>query len=289
MTINLRLIIGFSIVLLMMVLLTVVGIYRVNVIDTTITQINDVNSVKQRYAINFRGSVHDRAIAIRDVVFARNTSELNADIENISHLDKFYQESASEVGLIASSDQPLTADEKIIYDKINLIEKKTLPLISSIINAKQNGDADTAKSILLNQARPAFVEWLAVINEFIDHEEAINQVATKKARAVASSFQNWMLILTSIAIFIGVFVAYRISFQVKNSVGGEPLKAAKVVAKMSQGDLTEEIISCCPMSMMASVGIMQKQFKSTINSIISSSDELSDRATSVAAGSLQSL
>ena len=54
MTINLRLIIGFSIVLLMMVLLTVVGIYRVNVIDTTITQINDVNSVKQRYAINFR-------------------------------------------------------------------------------------------------------------------------------------------------------------------------------------------------------------------------------------------
>lgn len=289
MTINLRLIIGFSVVLLMMVILTIVGISRVNFIDTTITQITDVNSVKQRYAINFRGSVHDRAIAVRDVVFARTDSELYKDIEDIKQLDKFYQESASAMRSIMSSSMTITPDEKRIYTKINQIEQRTMPLINKVIQAKRAGDSDGAKALLLNQARPAFVDWLAIINEFIDYEEAINQQATKETRAVASSFQNWMVVLTSIAIAIGCGVAYTISQQVRKAVGGEPQEAAKVVANISQGDLTGEIVSCCPNSMMASVEVMQKQLKMTVNSIIASSDELSDRAITVTAGSLQAL
>ncbi|MGB1299188.1 MAG: methyl-accepting chemotaxis protein [Psychrobium sp.] len=289
MTINLRLIIGFSVVLMMMVVLTVIGILRVNFIDEQITQITDVNSVKQRYAINFRGSVHDRAIAVRDVVFARDTSELNKDIEDIRTLDNFYQNSATAMRQIMTSDMTVTSDEKRIYAQINQIEQKTLPLIEQVISAKQAGDEATAKTILLNQARPAFVEWLAIINEFIDYEEAINQQATKETREVASSFQTWMIVLTSIAIAIGSAVAYRISYQVRQAVGGEPKEAAKVVANISQGNLTGEINSCCPNSMMASVEVMQTQLKNTVNSIMLSSDELSDRAISVTAGSMQAL
>lgn len=289
MTINLRLIIGFSVVLMMMVVLTVIGILRVNFIDEQITQITDVNSVKQRYAINFRGSVHDRAIAVRDVVFARDTSELNKDIEDIRTLDNFYQNSATAMRQIMTSDMTVTSDEKRIYAQINQIEQKTLPLIEQVISAKQADDEATAKTILLNQARPAFVEWLAIINEFIDYEEAINQQATKETREVASSFQTWMIVLTSIAIAIGSAVAYRISYQVRQAVGGEPKEAAKVVANISQGNLTGEINSCCPNSMMASVEVMQTQLKDTVNSIMLSSDELSDRAISVTAGSMQAL
>lgn len=63
-----RLALGFLAIIVLMVILTVVGIQRVRSIDQQLTAINEVNSVKQRYAINFRGSVHDRAIALRDVV-----------------------------------------------------------------------------------------------------------------------------------------------------------------------------------------------------------------------------
>ncbi len=289
MTINLRLIIGFSVVLLMMVVLTIVGISRVNFIDDQITQITDVNSVKQRYAINFRGSVHDRAIAVRDVVFSRNTSELNKDVDDIQRLDSFYQESANAMRNIMNSNMTVTNEERRIYAAINDIERKTLPLIEQVIAAKRSGNSESAKSILLDQARPAFVQWLAIINEFIDYEEAINQQATQETRAVASSFQYWMIVLTTIAIAIGSAVAYRISYQVRQAVGGEPKEAAKVVANISGGDLTGEIVSCCPNSMMASVEVMQKQLKTTVNSIIASSDELSDRAITVTAGSMHAL
>lgn len=288
MTINLRLIIGFGVVILMMIVLTAISIHRVNFIDATITEMTDVNSVKQRYAINFRGSVHDRAIAIRDVVFARNESELNTDIANIQKLDKFYQQSAAEMQSQMSS-ADVSAEEKRIYTSINQIEQKTMPLIEQVISAKQSGNIVLANDVLLNQARGAFVDWLSIINEFIDYQEKVNQQATKEVREVASSFQSWMIILTSIAIVIGLAVAYRISFRVRQSVGGDPQEAAKVVARISKGDLTGQINSCCPNSMLASVGLMQQQLKTTVNSIVASSAELSERAISVTAGSLQAL
>ena len=78
-----RLATGFGLILSMMLILTVVGISRVSLINTNITQITDVNSVKQRYAINFRGSVHDRAIAIRDIVLLSEQSSLNTVLNNI--------------------------------------------------------------------------------------------------------------------------------------------------------------------------------------------------------------
>ena len=288
MTINLRLIIGFAVIIFMMIVLTIISIHRVNFIDSTITEITDVNSVKQRYAINFRGSVHDRAIAIRDVVFSKTSTELNKEVDTINKLDDFYQESASSMNDMLSS-TVFTAEEKSIYTRINEIEKQTLPLIEQTISAQKSGDVDKANQILLNQARPLFVDWLATINQFIDYQEAVNQKATKEVRGVASSFQGWMVSLTGIAIILGGLLAYRIIVQIRDAVGGDPQQAAKVVARIARGDLTGEIISCCPNSMMASVGVMQQQLKETVNSIVHSSGELSDRAISVTAGSLQAL
>ena len=69
-TIGRRIGVGFLLVVLSMVAVVVVGIVQVDKIDDELSTINDQNAVKQRYAINFRGSVHDRAIALRDVVLA---------------------------------------------------------------------------------------------------------------------------------------------------------------------------------------------------------------------------
>ena len=270
----------------MMLVLTVISIHRVNFIDATITQINDVNSIKQRYAINFRGSVHDRAIAIRDVVLSRNAEELTKSVTMIEELDSFYQES---VKLMASPKLTMTQQESALYKKIQAVESKTLPLIKQIIQAKQSQNLEQAQNLLLNQAKPAFTEWLAVINEFINLEESANQLATDETRAVTGNFQNWMIGLTSLATIIAVYVAYLISVRIRNSVGGEPHEAALVIAEIAKGDLRGKVSSCCDDSMMSSVEIMQKQLVFTVNSIVTSANELSQRSAVVATGTQQSL
>ncbi|REG83759.1 methyl-accepting chemotaxis protein [Marinomonas pollencensis] len=286
MTINARLVIGFGITLALTVILTVIAIHRVNFIDSTITQMTDINSVKQRYAIDFRGSVHDRAIAVRDVVLARDNNEVSAVIKDIEELHQFYQKSAN---MLSSAKLPMTAQEQSIYRKIQSIEEKTLPLIQRIISAKQANDLDSAHALLLNEAKPSFVEWLAAINAFINLEEMANQQATRETREVSSSFQGWMITLAAVAIIIGLSVAYLIGRRIKNAVGGEPQAAADVIAEISKGDLTGSVSSCCPNSMMSSVQIMQQQLVSIVNGIMRSSNELSQRSATVASGTKQSL
>lgn len=87
---------GFTLMIVIIVTITIIGIMKVNFINDTLNIIVEVNSVKQRYAINFRGSVHDRAIAIRDVVLAKdlNSSLFKKSLEDIKKLEVFYDDSA---------------------------------------------------------------------------------------------------------------------------------------------------------------------------------------------------
>lgn len=286
MTINMRLVTGFGIILAMMLILTVIGISRVSLINSNITHMTDVNSVKQRYAINFRGSVHDRAIALRDVVLITEQSTLNTVLTDIKELDAFYQTSSRAMRALVSE---MSSEERALITKINQIEQQTQPYIKAVINAKNSENLNEASRILLTDARPAFTLWLNTINQFIDLQEQANQATTVETREVASSFKIWMIILTALAILIGASVAYVISLRIRDSVGGEPQEAAKVIALISQGDLTANVDSCCPNSMMASVAVMQSKLKTIVDSIINSSDELSTHSASVASGSQQAL
>ena len=62
----------------------------------------------QRHAINFRGSAHDRAIAVRDMVLAKTPAERQQEQAEIARLAKFYADSAAPLtALIGASEVPI--------------------------------------------------------------------------------------------------------------------------------------------------------------------------------------
>ena len=67
---------------------------RVESSNGHLTTINDLDSVEQRYAINVRGSVHDRAIALRDVVLSGTPTEVQREVALIEELAAKYTASA---------------------------------------------------------------------------------------------------------------------------------------------------------------------------------------------------
>ncbi|WP_416862332.1 MCP four helix bundle domain-containing protein, partial [Helicobacter ganmani] len=70
-----QLFIGFGIILAFILVISITGYIKISFVEKTLAEMTEVNAVKQRYAINFRGSVHDRAIAVRDVVILDNVQE----------------------------------------------------------------------------------------------------------------------------------------------------------------------------------------------------------------------
>ena len=114
MSISKKLYSGFTFMIIIIVTITIVGIIKVNFINDTLNTIVEVNSVKQRYAINFRGSVHDRAIAIRDVVLSENKNDalFKKSVEDIKNLEVFYDDSAKMMDEIFSVGTNVDAKEK---------------------------------------------------------------------------------------------------------------------------------------------------------------------------------
>ncbi|WP_432377710.1 MCP four helix bundle domain-containing protein [Duganella sp. P38] len=104
-TVAARLGIGFGIILAMMLALSVLSVFKVNAIDNSLQHISEVNNVKQRYAINFRGSVHDRAIALRDVTLVSD-AELAGVVAAIDRLDRDYQQSARPLEAFSATPRP---------------------------------------------------------------------------------------------------------------------------------------------------------------------------------------
>nr|WP_155652969.1 methyl-accepting chemotaxis protein [Aliivibrio fischeri] len=236
-TIRARLIIGFGITLFLMLLLTILGIQKVNIIDHTLTEMTDINSVKQRYAINYRGSVHDRAIAIRDIAIARTPQEISHLEKEINRLQTFYRDSEAQMKKMRQDGIAFTSEELSILANIEKIQKTTLPLIDQVIRDKKSGKLTT--DVVLDSIRPAFIQWLDDINQFIDYQETRNQILTPEARNVAGGFQQLMLILSMFALATSLFIGLIIERSFRVSLGGEPWELSEMIKKISEGNLSQ--------------------------------------------------
>jgi len=240
-TIGKRLALGFGSVLALMALLAGLAIHRVGQIDDILNQINDVNGVKQRHAINFRGSVHDRSIAVRDLVLAANAGAAQPTIALIRKLDGNYQDAATRLDALFAARSDILLDEKAALARIKEVEQRTQPLIARLIELRQADQAAEAAALLDKEAAPAFVAWLASVNELIDLEEKLNADAATQARELSGSFFAWMLALLAVAAGAGLLAAWVIGRKLLGQLGGEPDYAVRIAGAIAAGDLSMPI------------------------------------------------
>ena len=240
-TIGTRLALGFGAVLALMMVLTALAVSRVGHIDQTLNHINDVNNVKQRHAINFRGSVHDRAIALRDAVLSADAAGAQPSIERIRVLAANYASAAVALDALFAARTDILPEEKSALAAIKADEARTQPLIARVLELHLAGDAEGARTLLGREAGPAFVGWLASVNVLIDLEEKLNKEAAGEARALTGSFFAWMLALCAVAVACGALGAWFISRGLLRQLGGQPEYAARIVGSIAGGNLGVQI------------------------------------------------
>ncbi|WP_416861517.1 methyl-accepting chemotaxis protein [Helicobacter ganmani] len=283
-----QLFIGFGIILAFILVISIIGYIKISFVEKTLAEMTEVNAVKQRYAINFRGSVHDRAIAVRDVVILDNVQEIENTLRLIQKLEEFYKDSSIKMDEIFKDEHMVDAKDKEILQRIKGVEAKTMPMISEIIIKKAQSDRIGANELLINQARGAFVEWLNVINEFIDYQEDKNQKLTKAAIDEIDNYLSLTMMLTIISLIVAVLTAIYISRLVISSLGGEPKEVVKVVLSIASGNLNTPIRTQYKESMLASMEQMQEKLREIVSEIMKSTQELNESANEVTKSSEES-
>ena len=265
-------IVSNALLISLLAITTVIGINKVNTIDNKMTVINDINSVKQRYAINFRGSVHDRAISIRDVVLYDQNDDINNSVKEIRQLEKFYSDSAAPLDELMQNGA--TDTEISILEEIKQVEQQTLPLVESIITMVEQGEHSQAKTLLMTRASPLFSNWLRVINKFIDYQEEQNKTETAFVRESASAFGALMMTMTALAIVIGIVITLFVIKFLMNLLGGEPKFIASILKEMAAGDLRSTLPDSKTGSVLDSLKLMQNKLKDTIQGIAKASTNI---------------
>ncbi|WP_016836737.1 methyl-accepting chemotaxis protein, partial [Herbaspirillum lusitanum] len=285
-----RLGISFAIVLAMMAALTVLSIMKVNAIEGSLSTISDDNNVKQRYAINFRGSVHDRAIALRDLTLVGD-AEVKDVIGLIGKLDNDYQQSAQPLDAIFSGEKGknVRAEERADLAAIKAIEARAMPLVQRVIAARTSGDTDGARQIMLQQGKPAFVEWLASINKFIDLQEQMTQVESAHARNLAHGFQALMLVLLAVAMATGVVLATLITRHIRRALGAEPAQVRELAFAVDRGELYHAIEQDKDLgkgheSIMAALSEMSSNLRRTVTEVRDAASDVTEISAQIAEG-----
>ncbi|MGQ7298201.1 methyl-accepting chemotaxis protein [Quadrisphaera sp. KR29] len=200
---------GFLVIVLLLGAVTALGVVQVSEVQQSLVQINDHNSVKQRYAINFRGSVHNRAIALRDVLLDPTEAEKQQDIALIASLAADYTDSEEKLDAMFASDPGITAEEEAARAAIAEVQERTLPLVQQVLDLHAQGRDAEAQDVLMTQAKPAFNDWLDAINVLIDLEESMNRVESDAARGVVDGFLAVMLVALAVSTAVAVLIAVR--------------------------------------------------------------------------------
>ncbi len=240
---------GFASTLSLLVLITAVGIQRVGFIDSTLKDVGEKAAVVQRYAINFRGSVHNRAIAIRDAVLVKDDAALNRHLDEIDQLKRDYQDSAVLMDRLLGSGAASGEETRLLGD-IKAIERQALASTERVVNLRRNQDIAGAQALLLTQASADYTQWLARVNALIDFEEAQIRQSLDTVQSAASHFALLMVLASAAAIILSVLVSLLIIRKVKATLGAEPEEVAEAIRRLANGELNQPIETRYPDSVM---------------------------------------
>jgi methyl-accepting chemotaxis protein len=264
---------GFASTLSLLVLVTAVGIQRVGFIDSTLKEVGEKSALIQRYAINFRGSVHNRAIAIRDAVLVKDDQALNQHLAQITQLKNDYQDSAGMMDRLFGATHA-SADETRLLAEIKAIETQALASTEQVISLRRGNDIAGAQTLLLAQTSAYYSEWLKRVNALIDFEEAAIKQRLDTVQSAASSFAVLMLLASAVAILLSVVVSVLIIRKVKSTLGAEPEEVADAIRRLASGELNQNIQTQHPDSVMGILKNALARLGDTITDVRSAAQDL---------------
>lgn len=276
---------GFAAIVSLLVLITAVGIQRVGFIDSTLEDVSENAAKVQRYAINFRGSVHNRAIAIRDAVLVSNDRDLESHLSEVTRLEKDYVDSAAPLDQLYASGH-VSAQEQSMLRAIKEIEQQTLAATKTLITLRRTGDIAGSQALLLNQVSANYSEWLKRINALIDHEEASIKSQLTDVQATASQFRGLMLLATAVALLLSIILAVVIIRFVKSTLGAEPTEVAQAIQRLAAGDLQQRIETHYPDSVMGVLKTALIRLADTITQVRMAAQEVNHSSTMLSATSI---
>ncbi|MBE3026169.1 methyl-accepting chemotaxis protein [Janthinobacterium sp. BJB303] len=236
MKVGTRLGLGFALVLVLLVAVTVLGIARMAQIQERLDHVINVNNVVTRLVIDMRGNVSDRITSLRILTLMTDASDMEPEMARIKTQTSTYQETQKKLEEKFAIES--TAEEKTLLASIKEYEAAAMPAIAKASALWMANDAEGATRVMIKEIRPVQKKWMEALEQLATLEDKLNEQMQSDARKAFDSARLFMIILGVLAVAMGVAAALVITRGLLKQLGGEPDYTASIAGSIANGDLS---------------------------------------------------
>jgi len=228
-----RLGIGFAVVLGLLVAVLLVGLYSMAQLSDRTHDIVADKNVKMAAANTMSDNVRSITLAITSVVVAADDAQVQVQLDKIGEARKKYGAAKQALQQKVSTDR-----EAALMSELDAALKAGAPMNNKVVELRKAGQTEEAVSYLTREAAPSLNRVLKALDSLVAYEGEQAAQAAMDAESVSHSARNSMLMLGSVAVLLGAFVAWIITRSITH-----PINAAVAVAEtVASGDLSSQIV-----------------------------------------------
>ncbi|MGV2288502.1 methyl-accepting chemotaxis protein [Trinickia sp. YCB016] len=284
-----RLGIGFTLVSVLLVLVTLFSLNRMARLEAAMVDITDVNSVEAQLAGRLDQSISNRALALRNLILLQPDQQDQIAIE----AKRFDEESAAyddaRAKLATMFALPgTTSDETSLLDQIKQQGDEALPLMQKARELVLAGQKDAAYHVLRVDLRPVQAKWWGFVRQLRDLEHQQNDEETAAAKASYRESRAWIIALASLALLTSVVSATLITRGLLKQLGGEPGDAVDAANRVARGDLAIDVVlkTGDTSSLMHAMKTMRESLVVIVSQVHASTGTIASAAGQIATGNL---
>jgi methyl-accepting chemotaxis protein len=279
-TVAKRLGIGFALILAMTILIAAVGVWRLNEVAASTRAMMAEPLTKERQVNDWYTLIY---ASIRRTTAIVKSSD--------AALEPYFQEdtaaSVKKVNELQKQVEPLIsgADEKALFDKIQVHRKTYSAARDSAVKAKAAGNLAEAEKILEQTFRPASKVYEDLLHELVEMQRNSIDATAKSIDATAARSTRLLALLAGCAVALGALCSWLLTIGITRPIR----QAVELAETVAGGDLTHQIRATSrdeTGALLRALGHMNDSLVDIVGQVRSGTDTIATASGEITAGNL---
>ncbi|WP_313704107.1 methyl-accepting chemotaxis protein [Massilia sp.] len=286
MKVGMRLGLGFALVLVLLVAVTVVGVLRMAQIQDRLDHVVSVNNVSSRMVIEMRNNVQDRLASLRVLTLMADPADMEPELKKFKDQSARYSEAQNKLSQIFAADG--SDAEKALLVEVKQHEAAALPAIAKASELYLANNAMDATRVMVREVRPVQKKWTEALDKLVALEDKQSAQSQQDAADAFVNARNFMVIMLVVAVVMGVVAAWIITRGLLKQLGGEPDYTTKIAGSIAHGDLAIAIDTSTAErgSLLAEMSEMRNSLVKIVGQVRRGTETIGTASREIAAGNI---
>jgi len=223
-----KLIIGFSLMVILVISIAILAIFRLNQINQTVNQIVNVDNKKVFLANDMNGYIEKISIDLRNLAISNDSTYIENQKKEINSYENSYKQSENQLGALLSSTK-----DKDIYNQIQDNDKIAFPAFDNAVTEGSKVDltSDELNNILNVLDKPEN-DLLSSIQNMKNLQLQLLDSEAQASLTLTIQSSNMILIILIVSILLSILTI----FVIRRSVVNQIKEVADGALKLAEGD-----------------------------------------------------